>query len=130
LGFFECVMSRTPSLTSTPTTTTCTCTGEVVKNTPIHAKAANVTKQAIQDQRATGRTNGTHVTCQSTQRPTGATMGIKTNMMTQEELHAMLYQVFEIKTPAPVPELKEPTEPIQVNAICVKGRVYKYQLHT
>ena len=119
---------------STPTTTTCTRTGEVIrKNTPIHAKAADVTEQAIQDQRATGRSNGTHVTRQSTQEPTGATMGIKTNMMTQEELRAMLYQVFDIKTPAPTPapihEPKEPTSPIQVNAICLTGKVYKHQLH-
>ena len=45
----------------------------------------------------------------------------------------MLYQVFEIKTPAPVPafipEPEEPTSPIQVNAICLRGRVYKHQLH-
>ena len=62
---------------STPTIT-CTRTGEVVKkNTPIIAKATKVTEQAIQDQRATGRSNGTHVTRQSTQEPTGATMGIK-----------------------------------------------------
>ena len=56
-------------------------------------------------------------------------MGIKANMMTQEELHAMLYQIFKIKTPAPVPKPEEPIGPIQVNAICLKGKVYKHQLH-
>ena len=119
----EVAKQSTPAITRTRT-------GEVVrKNTPIHAKAADVTEQAIQDQRATGRSNGTHVTRQSTQEPTGATMGIKANMMTREELRAMLYQVFEIKTPAPVPEPEEPTGPIQVNAVCLTGKVYKHQLH-
>jgi len=124
-----CTQAGEVARQSTPTTTTCTCTGEVVKNTPIHAKAAKVTKQAIQEQRATGRTNSTHITHQSTQRPTGATMGIKANMMMQEELCAKLYQVFNIKTPALVPKPKEPTEPIQVNTICLIGKVYKHQLH-
>jgi len=56
--------------------------------------------------------------------------------MTREELHAKLYQVFDIKTPAPVPkplvpvpEPEEPIGPIQANAICLRGKVYKHQLH-